>query len=78
MVKTVWLRLGPTMCTFYKRLSRTPPPRGCRLIIAASRAGDAPGLRVAVRADVTQGLRMLVGGSPKGGIQAYESHMTFI
>ena len=32
-----------------------------RKIIAALRAGDEPGLRLAIRVDVTQGLRMLVG-----------------
>ena len=31
-----------------------------RKIIAALRAGDDPGLRLAIRTDVTQGLRMLV------------------
>jgi len=61
MVETVWLQLGPTMARLYGRLNRTEPPHGHRLIIAALRAGDEPGLRVAVRADVTQGLRMLVG-----------------
>jgi DNA-binding GntR family transcriptional regulator len=60
MAETVWLQLGPTMCKLYGRLNRTEPPRGHRLIIAALRAGDEPGLRVAVRADVTHGLRMLV------------------
>jgi hypothetical protein len=30
------------------------------LILAALKAGDEPGLRLAVRSDVTQGLRMLV------------------
>ncbi len=61
MLETVWLQLGPTMAKLYGRLNRTEPPRGHRLIIGALRAGDEPGLRVAVRADVTQGLRMLVG-----------------
>jgi DNA-binding GntR family transcriptional regulator len=60
MVETVWLQLGPTMAMLYGRLNRTEPPRGHRLMIAALRAGDDPGLRVAVRADVTHGLRLLV------------------
>jgi hypothetical protein len=29
------------------------------LIVAALKAGDEPGLRLAVRSDVTQGLKML-------------------
>lgn len=61
MTETVWLQLGPTMCALYGRLRRTAPPRNHRLIIAALRAGDEPGLRLAVRTDVTQGLKLLVG-----------------
>jgi len=61
MTETVWLQLGPTMCALYGRLRRTEPPQNHRTIIAALRAGDEPGLRLAVRTDVTQGLKMLVG-----------------
>lgn len=59
MTETVWLQLGPTMRALYGRLRRTEPPQYHRMIIAALRAGDEPGLRLAVRSDVTQGLRML-------------------
>lgn len=59
MAETVWLQLGPTMRELYGRLRRTEPPHHHRLIIAALKAGDEPGLRLAVRSDVTQGLRML-------------------
>ncbi|TFL18349.1 GntR family transcriptional regulator [Jannaschia formosa] len=59
MAETVWLQLGPTMRSLYGRLNRTDLPRNHRLIVAALRAGDEPGLRLAVRADVTQGLRLL-------------------
>ena len=58
-VETVWLQMGPTMRALYGRLQRQDPPINHRLILAALKAGDEPGLRVAVRADVTQGLRML-------------------
>jgi len=61
MAETVWLQMGPTMRALYGRLRRTDPPHFHRLIIAALRAGDEPGLRLAVRSDVTQGLRMLAG-----------------
>ncbi|EBA16785.1 transcriptional regulator, GntR family protein [Roseobacter sp. SK209-2-6] len=61
MAETVWLQLGPTMRALYGRLGRTDPPQNHRLIIAALRAGDEPGLRLAVRSDVTQGLRLLAG-----------------
>jgi DNA-binding GntR family transcriptional regulator len=61
MAETVWLQLGPTMRALYGRLRRTEPPHFHRLIIAALKAGDEPGLRLAVRSDVTQGLKMLVG-----------------
>ncbi|AUC54087.1 MAG: GntR family transcriptional regulator [Sagittula sp.] len=59
MCETVWLQLGPTMRALYSRLRRTDPPQYHRLIIAALKAGDEPGLRLAVRTDVTQGLRMI-------------------
>lgn len=59
MAETVWLQMGPTMRALYGKLRRTEPPQYHRLIIAALRAGDEPGLRLAVRSDVTQGLRML-------------------
>ncbi|MCR9087423.1 MAG: GntR family transcriptional regulator [Rhodobacteraceae bacterium] len=59
MLETVWLQLGPTMGKLYGRLNRTEPPKGHELIIAALKAGDEPGLRVAVRSDVTQALRLL-------------------
>jgi DNA-binding GntR family transcriptional regulator len=61
MAETVWLQMGPTMRTLYGRLRRTDPPHFHKLIIAALKAGDEPGLRLAVRSDVTQGLRMLAG-----------------
>lgn len=57
--ETVWLQLGPTMRSLYGRLKRTEVPKNHRFILAALRAGDEPGLRLAVRNDVTQGLGML-------------------
>ena len=61
MTETVWLQLGPTMRALYGRLNRTEPPSHHKLILSALKAGDDPGLRLAVRADATQGLRMLKG-----------------
>lgn len=61
MAETVWLQLGPTMRKLYGRLRRTEVPHNHRLIVAALKAGDEPGLRLAVRTDVTQGLRLLAG-----------------
>ena len=61
MTETVWLQLGPTMAALYGRLNRSEPPHHHRLILAALKAGDDPGLRLAVRGDATQGLRMLRG-----------------
>ena len=60
MVETVWLQLGPTMRALYGRMQRTDLPQHHRSIVAALKAGDEPGLRLAVRTDVTHGLRMLV------------------
>lgn len=59
VIETVWLQLGPTMRALYGKVERNEPPRHHRLILAALRAGDEPGLRLAVRTDVTQGLRHL-------------------
>lgn len=61
MCETVWLQLGPTMRALYSRLRRKEPPQHHRMILAALRAGDEPALRLAVRTDVTQGLRHLAG-----------------
>ncbi|MGB0659539.1 MAG: GntR family transcriptional regulator [Mangrovicoccus sp.] len=60
LLETVWLQLGPTMRVLYSRLNRTGVPKGHVLIIEALKAGDEPGLRLAVRTDVTTGLRMLL------------------
>jgi DNA-binding GntR family transcriptional regulator len=49
------------MRVLYERLHRRQASEMHRKIIAALRAGDEPGLRLAIRVDVTQGLRMLVG-----------------
>ncbi|WP_372890320.1 GntR family transcriptional regulator [Rhodosalinus sp.] len=59
MAETVWLQMGPTMRRLYAKLKRSEPPHFHRLIVAALKAGDEPGLRLAVRSDVTQGLKML-------------------
>jgi DNA-binding GntR family transcriptional regulator len=60
LAETVWLQMGPTMRSLYGKLRRTTePPRHHKLILAALKAGDEPGLRLAVRADVTHGLRLL-------------------
>ena len=59
MAETVWLQLGPTMCALYGRAQRKETPHFHKLILSALAAGDEPSLRLAVRSDVTQGLRML-------------------
>jgi DNA-binding GntR family transcriptional regulator len=61
LCETVWLQLGPTMRAVYARLYRKEAPPYHRMILAALKAGDEPGLRLAVRTDVTQGLRHLTG-----------------
>ena len=59
MAETVWLQLGPTMRSLYGQLKRKEPPHFHKLILSALAAGDEPSLRLAVRSDVTQSLRML-------------------
>ena len=60
IAETVWLQLGPTMRSLYDKLNRKEPPHTHKAIIAALTAGDEPGLRLAVRSDVTHGLRHLL------------------
>ncbi len=61
MLETVWLQLGPTMRALYARRNRSDLQKHHRMILAALAAGgDEPALRLAVRTDVTQGLKMLV------------------
>ncbi|MEM9912753.1 MAG: GntR family transcriptional regulator [Pseudomonadota bacterium] len=60
MAETVWLQLGPTMRARYGKLQSKEAPRYHRLIMSALKAGDEPGLRLAVRSDVTQGLKVLL------------------
>ncbi len=60
IAETVWLQLGPTMRALYDQLNRKEPPHFHTEIIAALTAGDEPGLRLAVRSDVTNGLRHLL------------------
>ncbi len=59
MAETVWLQLGPTMGMLYDRLRRTEAPYYHKVIIAALKAGDESSLKLAVRTDVTRGLRLL-------------------
>jgi len=59
MVETVWLQSGPTMRRLYSRKQRQSASINHRKILAALRAGDEPSLRLAVRQDVLNGLRML-------------------
>lgn len=66
MVETVWLQLGPTMRTLYTRLRRVTAPPHHRMILAALKAGDEPALRLALRTDVTEGVRHLLGQPETG------------
>lgn len=59
LVETVWLQLGPTMSVLYAKLQRREAADNHRMVISALKAGDEAGLRLAIRTDVTQGLRML-------------------
>lgn len=59
MAETVWLQLGPTMRALYSRKHRPDLQKHHRMILAALAAGDEPALRLAVRTDVTQSLKMI-------------------
>lgn len=60
LLEIVWLQSGPTMRALYARLPRRQTIEKHRTILAALRAGDEPSLRIAIRSDVTSGLRMLL------------------
>ena len=60
LVETIWLQLGPTLRQLYETQNRTPNIDMHRRIIGALKAGDEPGLRLAIRADVTGALRMIL------------------
>ncbi|MEE9452982.1 MAG: GntR family transcriptional regulator [Paracoccaceae bacterium] len=60
LVETVWLQSGPTMRALYSKGSRAQAGEKHRSILAALRAGDDPSLRLAIRSDVTSGLKMLL------------------
>ena len=60
LVETVWLQFVPTMRSLYEEIPRRQAPDYHRKILSTLRVGDEPGLRLAVRADVTNGLRMLL------------------
>ncbi len=59
MVETVWLQSGPTMRRLYGQKQQQFASINHRKILAALRAGDEPGLRLAIREDVINGLRLL-------------------
>ena len=60
LVETVWLQYIPTMKALYDDASKSQAPNHHRKILSTLRVGDEPGLKLAVRADVTNGLRMLL------------------
>lgn len=60
LVESIWLQASPTMRSLYARLHRPEATDNHRKIIAALKAGDEPGLRLAIRADVTSGMRLLL------------------
>ena len=60
LVETVWLQYIPTMRALYDDTSKSQAPNHHRKILSTLRVGDEPGLKLAVRADVTNGLRMLL------------------
>ena len=59
LLETIWLQLGPTMRSLYGKLKRTGAPKHHYTILSSLKAGDEFELRLAVKADVTQGLRLL-------------------
>ena len=61
MAGTAGLPRGPTMRELYMAQGRSDLQKHHRMILTALAAGDEPSLRLAVRTDVAQGLKMLIG-----------------
>jgi len=59
LVETLWLQLGPTMRQLYSKMRHSGRLGHHKAILAALKTGDEQALRLAIREDVTQGLRML-------------------
>ncbi|SET62268.1 GntR family transcriptional regulator [Oceanicella actignis] len=59
VAETVWLQMGPSMRALYGRIGMGRVMDYHRKAIAALAAGDEAGLRLAIRADVRQGLTLL-------------------
>lgn len=59
LAETVWLQTGPSMRALYARIGMGRVSDYHRKAIAALAAGDEAGLRLAIRADVRQGLTLL-------------------
>lgn len=59
LAETVWLQTGPSMRQLYGRIGMGRVTDYHRKAIQALAAGDEAGLRLAIRADVRQGLSML-------------------
>ncbi len=59
LVENVWLQASPSMRALYARFGVGRVADHHRAIISSLAAGDAAGLRTAVRADVVQGLALL-------------------
>ena len=60
LVETVWLQSGPSMRALYSPERVDEVSTSHSKILSYLRAGDEPGVRVALRADVTAGLRRLM------------------
>ncbi len=59
LAETVWLQTGPSMRSLYARIGMGRVADYHRKAIGSLAAGDEAGLRLAIRADVRQGLTML-------------------
>ena len=60
LVETIWLQLSPSMRVLYERTHHSQAHEFHEKILVALRNEDEPGLRYALKNDVTNGLKMLV------------------
>lgn len=68
MARSLWLRFGPSLRVVSARTGATLLPDAHKEALAAMKAGDAAGLRVAMQRDVAQGIEQVRAALLRGEI----------
>jgi DNA-binding GntR family transcriptional regulator len=68
MARSMWLRFGPSLRVVCARFGRSALPDRHLEALAAMRAGDGPGLRLAMERDIAQGIDQVRAALEQGEI----------